>query len=47
MVVGISGSTGVVYGVRVLERLRELEEVETHLVATPIFLKIHPHALVM
>jgi 4-hydroxy-3-polyprenylbenzoate decarboxylase len=35
VVVGISGSTGVVYGVRVLERLRELEEVETHLVATP------------
>jgi flavin prenyltransferase len=34
VVVGISGSTGVVYGVRVLERLRELPDVETHLVAT-------------
>ena len=34
MVVGISGSTGVVYGVRLLERLREVEDVETHLVAT-------------
>jgi flavin prenyltransferase len=34
VVVGISGSTGVVYGVRVLERLRELADVETHLVAT-------------
>jgi 4-hydroxy-3-polyprenylbenzoate decarboxylase len=34
LVVGISGSTGVVYGVRLLQRLREVEDVETHLVAT-------------
>jgi 4-hydroxy-3-polyprenylbenzoate decarboxylase len=34
LVVGISGSTGVVYGVRLLERLRELDDVETHLVTT-------------
>jgi 4-hydroxy-3-polyprenylbenzoate decarboxylase len=34
VVVGISGSTGVVYGVRLLERLREVEDVETHLVTT-------------
>lgn len=32
MVVGLSGSTGVVYGVRLLERLREVPDVETHLV---------------
>lgn len=32
--VGISGSTGVVYGVRLLQRLREVDDVETHLVAT-------------
>jgi 4-hydroxy-3-polyprenylbenzoate decarboxylase len=34
LVVGISGSTGVVYGVRLLERVRDLADVETHLVTT-------------
>jgi 4-hydroxy-3-polyprenylbenzoate decarboxylase len=34
LIVGITGSTGVVYGVRLLERLRELEDVESHLVVT-------------
>lgn len=34
VIVGISGASGVVYGVRLLELLRELE-VETHLVMTP------------
>jgi flavin prenyltransferase len=34
LVVGITGATGAVYGVRLLQRLRELE-VETHLVVTP------------
>lgn len=34
IVVGISGATGTVYGVRLLRRLRETR-VETHLVATP------------
>ena len=34
LVVGISGSTGVVYGVRLLERLRAAADVETHLVTT-------------
>jgi 4-hydroxy-3-polyprenylbenzoate decarboxylase len=34
LVVGISGSTGVVYGVRILERLRDVPDVETHLVTT-------------
>ncbi|MEJ0015628.1 MAG: UbiX family flavin prenyltransferase [Acetobacteraceae bacterium] len=33
MVIGISGATGIVYGVRLLEVLRELD-VETHLVIT-------------
>jgi 4-hydroxy-3-polyprenylbenzoate decarboxylase len=33
LIVGISGATGIVYGVRLLELLRELE-IETHLVVT-------------
>src|SRR5258705_9776552 len=33
LVVGITGASGAVYGIRLLERLRELP-VETHLVAT-------------
>ena len=33
MVVGISGGSGAIYGVRILERLRELD-IETHLVMT-------------
>ena len=32
VVVGISGSTGSIYGIRLLERLREVADVETHLV---------------
>jgi flavin prenyltransferase len=34
IVVGITGATGAIYGVRLLARLRELQ-VQTHLVATP------------
>jgi 4-hydroxy-3-polyprenylbenzoate decarboxylase len=34
LVVGITGASGAAYGVRVLERARELD-IETHLVATP------------
>ncbi len=32
LIVGISGASGVIYGVRLLEVLREVPEVETHLV---------------
>lgn len=34
IIVGISGSTGAIYGVRLLEVLAGIEEVETHLVAS-------------
>src|SRR5262245_14821178 len=34
LVVGISGATGVVYGIRLLELLKEQPDVETHLVIT-------------
>ena len=32
LIVGISGASGVIYGIRMLEVLRALEDVETHLV---------------
>ncbi|NOX69959.1 MAG: UbiX family flavin prenyltransferase, partial [Gammaproteobacteria bacterium] len=32
LVVGISGASGVIYGIRVLEMLRQHADVETHLV---------------
>jgi 4-hydroxy-3-polyprenylbenzoate decarboxylase len=32
LIIGISGSSGVIYGIRMLEMLRKLDEVETHLV---------------
>jgi flavin prenyltransferase len=35
VIIGISGATGVVYGVRLLEILRGVNDVETHLVLTP------------
>jgi 4-hydroxy-3-polyprenylbenzoate decarboxylase len=34
LVIGITGATGAVYGIRILELLREHPEVETHLVIT-------------
>jgi flavin prenyltransferase len=35
LVVGISGASGVIYGIRMLEVLRVVPEVETHLIMTP------------
>jgi len=32
LVIGISGSSGVIYGIRLLEMLKEIDNVETHLV---------------
>ena len=34
IIVGISGASGAVYGLRLLERLRNQEDVETHLILT-------------
>ena len=35
IIVGMSGSSGVIYGIRLLELLRMIDEVETHLVMSP------------
>ncbi|MEV4146557.1 UbiX family flavin prenyltransferase [Amycolatopsis sp. NPDC049691] len=35
LVVGMSGSSGAIYGIRLLEILKGMPEVETHLVVTP------------
>ena len=35
LIVGISGATGVIYGIRLLEVLKTFDDVETHLVMSP------------
>lgn len=35
LIIGISGSSGVIYGIRLLEVLKEQPDVETHLVMSP------------
>ena len=35
LIVGISGASGVILGIRALEILRQIEEIETHLVISP------------
>ena len=35
LIIGMSGASGVIYGVRMLEVLREVDGVETHLVMSP------------
>lgn len=35
LIVGMSGSSGVIYGIRLLELLKTISEVETHLVMSP------------
>jgi 4-hydroxy-3-polyprenylbenzoate decarboxylase len=35
LIVGITGASGVIYGIRTLQALREVPDVETHLVLTP------------
>ena len=34
LIVGISGATGAIYGVRILEVLAEMQDIETHMVMT-------------
>ncbi|MCE4227587.1 3-octaprenyl-4-hydroxybenzoate carboxy-lyase, partial [Escherichia coli] len=35
LIVGISGASGAIYGVRLLQVLRDVTDIETHLVLSP------------
>ncbi|WP_313589059.1 flavoprotein, partial [Pantoea septica] len=35
LIIGISGASGAIYGVRLLQVLQQVSEVETHLVMSP------------
>jgi len=43
IIVGISGASGAIYGIRLLEVLREIEDVETHLVISRSANLVIPH----
>ena len=34
LIIGISGASGDIYGIRLLEMLKDVEDIETHLVVT-------------
>ncbi len=36
LIVGISGASGVIYGIRLLEILKKIDSVETHVVISPM-----------
>ena len=40
LIVGMSGATGAIYGIRILEVLTHIEDVETHLVMSRAAKKI-------
>jgi 4-hydroxy-3-polyprenylbenzoate decarboxylase len=35
LIIGITGTTGVIYGIRLLQALGEKPDIETHLIVTP------------
>ena len=35
LIIGISGASGAIYGIRALQALADVQEVETHLVLSP------------
>lgn len=39
VIIGLTGASGIIYGIRALELLRELNDVETHVVTSPAALR--------